>query len=96
MVTNVYTELANRIIKEQESLIGPLALNEARKVSGIIVGSGSQENVEVQGDGKEIVGKLVEQYAKFFGKASIEVCKEAISPILSTLKPGDLPEILST
>lgn len=89
---DIYAEIVDRIIKEQQSIIGPLALEQARKVEGLSVLDGSR--VRVQGNGKEILEHLVSQYEKFFGKASIEVCKDALTPIKDKLASVDLPEVL--
>lgn len=89
---DIYAEIVDRIIKEQQSIIGPLALEQARKVEGLSVLDGNR--VRVQGNGKEVLEHLVSQYEKFFGKASIEVCKDALTPIKDKLTSVDLPEVL--
>jgi len=89
---DTYTNIIRLIIAEQEQVIGPLALIQAKKIPGLTVDG---DQISFVGDGKLILEKLVFQYANFFGKASIELCKEAIDPILSTVKPEDLPNILS-
>ncbi len=89
---DIYAQIINRIIREQESVIGPIALVQAQKVAGI--SAQSDENVKVAGNGKEILEHLVAQYQKFFGKASIEVCKEALDPIRDKLTSTEIPDIL--
>ncbi len=89
---DLYAEIVDRIIKEQQSIIGPLALDQAKKVEGVSVSDNNQ--VKIQGNGKQILEHLVSQYEKFFGKASIEVCKDALSPIKDKLASIDLPEVL--
>lgn len=85
-------QAASRIIKEQQTIIGPVALDQAKKVSGLIFAS--VDDVKIAGNKKEVLGNLVNQYAKLFGKASIEVCKEAIEPISDKIPVNDLPDIL--
>ena len=87
-----FTTAASRIIKEQQSIIGPLAVDQARKVPGLVVQSG--DDVKITGNGKEVLTNLINQYAKFFGQASIEVCKEAIEPLKDKFNAGDVPDIL--
>ncbi len=82
-----------RIIKEQEIVIGPLAWYEAGKVSGLNIDP-SHSSVSFSGDGKDIVNRLVAQYERIFGKASHEVCKEAVQDILATMQPNEIPESL--
>lgn len=89
---DIYSQLVEKIIKEQEAIIGPVALDQAQKVSGI--SAVSADEVKISGNGREILEHLVNRYEKFFGKASIEVCREAIDPIRSQLTQTELPEIL--
>ncbi|MBI4225104.1 MAG: hypothetical protein HY617_02120 [Candidatus Sungbacteria bacterium] len=37
------------------------------------------------------IDALVAQYERLFGRASIEVCKEAAAAIVADLKPEDVP-----
>lgn len=87
-----YTQAVSQIIKEQRSIIGPLALDQAKKVEGLQVSI--NEEVQILGNRKEVLSKLVNQYAKLFGKASIEVCREAIEPFTDKLLQTDIPDIL--
>ena len=82
----------SRIIKEQQAIIGPIALDQAKKVSGLEVSG--VDNIKVSGNKKEVLGNLVDQYAKLFGKASIEVCKEAFSSMSDKIPQTDIPDIL--
>lgn len=89
---DAYSQVISRIIKEQQAIIGPLALDQARKVSGLQLSS--VDDIKIVGNGKDILGSLVTQYAKLFGRASIEVCKEAFSPFSDKIPAGDVPDIL--
>jgi hypothetical protein len=91
---DLYRELADSIIREQQHIIGPVALTQAKKVAGISIENTG--TVEIQGSGKDIVQALVEQYAKLFGKASIQVCKEAVESLLNKMPASDIPDILKT
>jgi len=92
-----FDQIAAKIIQGQAVVIGPLAWTEAGKVRGLHIVNRSSGEVEVRnGDPKEVVNRLVGQYEHLFGRASHEVCKEAAAPILSTLKPEDLPSSLAT
>lgn len=91
---NVLQMIAIRIIKEQERIIGPVAWNEARKVRGLQVISDRDGLVELKGDPKRIIDRLVAQYDLLFGRASHEVCKEAALPLLASLPPRDIPSSL--
>lgn len=85
-----YKKLVVEIIKYQESIIGPLAWDEAAKVEGVAAKTGQ---VSITGDGKKILESLVRQYEGLFGRASVEACKDAIRPLLPKMKV-DLPDVL--
>ncbi|TSC86860.1 MAG: Uncharacterized protein G01um10147_735 [Microgenomates group bacterium Gr01-1014_7] len=85
-------QAVSNIIKEQQAIIGPVALDQAKKVSGLEVSSA--DDIKVSGNKKEVLGNLVNQYSKLFGKASIEVCKEAIEPLSDKIPASDIPDIL--
>ena len=90
-MTDIYTTLASKIIKEQEAVIGPLAWSEAGKVKGLKV---SDHTISIKGDGKIILEALVDQYSTLFGRASIEVCKDAVKNLITDLDEASLPKIL--
>ena len=89
---DIYTSLVAQIIKQQATVIGPLALDQARKVSGLEIMN--EGEIHLNGNGREILEKLVNEYSRLFGKASIEVCKDAIKEIQPPIKSEDLPSIL--
>lgn len=88
---NLYAQIANKIIKEQQAIIGPIALEQARKVSGLKIDD-KVNDVQLQGNEKEIIEKLVEQYQHLFGQTSVEVCKEAIRGL--DVSADQLPALL--
>jgi len=89
---DTYTKLVNLIIEEQEAIIGPIAFEQAQKVEGIEVVD--HNNIKIVGNAKDVLTKLVNQYAKLFGRASIEVCKEAVRELSPQPTLDQLPEIL--
>lgn len=89
---DLYSQAASRIIKEQQSIIGPIALEMAKKVSGLHV-AGADE-IRLEGNGKQVLDDLVKQYAKLFGKTSIEVCKEAFAPLSDKIPSTEVPDVL--
>lgn len=91
---DIYSQIVSRIIKEQQNIIGPVAIREAVKVTGLKVNN--LEDIEVTGDHKEVIKLLVEQYAKLFGTASVEICKEAIEPIIDEVDRSELPDIITS
>lgn len=87
-----YILVISKIIKEQQAIIGPIAIDQAKKVSGLQVTS--IDDVKISGNKKEVLGNLVTQYSKLFGKASIAVCKEAFQPLKEKISDADTPDIL--
>jgi hypothetical protein len=82
-----------RIIKEQELVIGPLAWDEARKVSGLNVDQ-KNNSVTFSGDGKDIINRLVAQYERLFGKISREVCRQSVQDIIAEMSAEEIPSSL--
>ena len=89
---SLFEDMASKIIKEQQTIIGPLALREANKVVGLKVTS--IDNIVIEGNSKEILQKLVEQYAKLFGNASIQLCREVTEQYSSDIPDADKPDFL--
>ena len=92
MDSNVYSTIATHIVREQLVVIGPLAVDQAKRVTGITVDASNK--VHIKDNGKEVVTRLVKQFEKLFGAASVEVCKEAVKEAPVTISDKDLPDIL--
>lgn len=90
---NVFAKMAERIITEQEGIVGPVALEQARKVEGLFV-DWSKHDVKILGNEKDILELLVKQYETLFGRASVEVCKEAVKNIISEVPKDQVPMLL--
>ena len=91
---DVYSQMAERIIKQQESIIGPVAIEQAEHIHNLKVDWGKHE-VSVSGEGSKVIDDLVDKYKELFGKISVEVCKEAAGPLMSKLPAGELPKTLA-
>jgi len=87
------TQIPIRIIKEQELVIGPLAWDEAGKVSGLNIDQ-SHESISFSGDEKDVINRLVAQYERIFGKASHETCREAVADIIAEMPSEEIPSSL--
>lgn len=83
-----------RIIKEQQLIMGPVAWDEASKVSGFNILDKDKGEVSFSGDPKDIINRLVNQYARLFGKASNEVCKESVQDLIAEIPKDQIPENL--
>ncbi len=88
----IFDKISMRIIKEQELIIGPVAWEQARKVTGLNVIDPKKGEVTVSGtDPKTIIDMLVAQYERIFGKASHAVCHDAVQDIIAEMKPDEVP-----
>jgi hypothetical protein len=91
--TTKFAQIAVKIIKEQELVIGPLAWVEAGKVTGLSIDQ-SRSSVSLSGDSKDVINRLVSQYERLFGRASHEVCREAAASLLVGMPPDEIPSSL--
>ena len=89
-----YSQAVAEIIKEQQSVIGSLAFDQAKRVHGLLLVSETPLKLTITEDGKIVLGELVKQYSQIFGQASVEVCKEARKHLKPPPSRDDLPEIL--
>ncbi len=90
---DTFAKLVEEIIKEQENIIGPLALEQANKVQGLKI-NWQKHEVVLEGDKTQVLSKLVDQYKTLFGQASVEVCKEAASKFTEGIPQDQLPQTL--
>ena len=90
---SIFEQVAEKIIKQQEGIIGPIALEQAKKVPGLTLDEAKHE-VKLSGDEKNILDSLVGKYADLFGKASVEVCRDAAKEFSSQIPKDNLPSFL--
>ena len=91
----ILDQIAGRIIREQELIIGPIAWSEANKVVGVRVIDQGKAEIEIEGeDKKQVIDMLVARYERLFGRASHEVCREAAGKLLASLQPAEIPQSL--
>jgi hypothetical protein len=86
---NIFDQIAQNIIKEQQLIIGPLAIEEASKVVGLVL---KDNKVEITAENKQgVIDALVARYERIFGKISHEVCRHAAQKLVSTLSANEVP-----
>lgn len=92
MVENLvlYENLINAVVNQQKEIIGPIALVQAKSIKGLKVESGHV--VFTSENPKKTLEDLVCSYANLFGKASVELSKEAIEKVHAP--KNILPKIL--
>lgn len=92
-MTNLTNQLADKIIQEQALIIGPIAWEQAEKVTGLRINI-QTHTVNIEGDARDVLERLVGQYEKLFGIASREVCRDAVRPLLSQVPADEIPAVL--
>lgn len=91
---DIFAQLAQKIIAEQETILGSIALEQAKKVKGLTIDWAKNE-VIVVGNESEVIEHLVEQYREFFGNASVDVCREAVKNLIKQVPANEMPPLLS-
>ena len=89
---DIYAQIAHKIIKEQETIIGPVAIEQAKRVPNITVDWPG--TVKVSGNAIVAIDQLVTQYEHLFGRLSVEVCKDATAQLVAQLPPDKQPKTL--
>jgi predicted Zn-dependent protease len=90
---DVYAQIVESIIRHQEAIIGPVAVEQAEHVQGLQV-DWAQHQVTVSGDPVSVIDNLVQAYKNLFGQISVEVSKEAAGSLLGRLEVDKLPQTL--
>ncbi len=90
---DLYAQIAAKIIERQETIIGLVAIEQARHVAGLEVDWEAQK-VTIVGDKRAVIDRLVKRYKQLFGQIAVEVCKEAVAKLVAQLPPDQLPETL--
>lgn len=89
----VYTQIAVQIIERQESVMGPMALQQAMQVPNMAV-NWANRSVTFMGDPVTSIDRLVDQYEEMFGKVSVGICRDAAANLVSQLPPEKRPKRL--
>ena len=88
-----YPEIVLAIVNAQIEIIGPLAVDQAKKVDGLQL-DWEHKQVNLSRNPTEIINDLVEQYKQLFGQISVDVCKEAVSRLVGHMAKDQLPTSL--
>lgn len=88
-----FSVVALRIVEHQKQLIGPLAVDLAKKAGGIEFTS--EKELVIYGDPRKVLGNLVNQYKNVFGDLSVQVSRRAVKTLTLDFASGELPEVLN-
>jgi hypothetical protein len=91
---DVYSQIAEKIIEHQESIIGPVAIEQAEEIPHLSLDWGKHQ-VSIDGDAPKVIDALIRQYKELFGQISVEVSKEAAGPFIGQLPADKLPKMLA-
>lgn len=87
--------MARRIIHEQSLIIGPIAWEEANKVTGLhALEDGDTLQIEETSKAKDVLDELVGRYQRLFGQTSVDVCKSAVSDVTAGMSKQEIPKML--
>jgi len=89
----VYGQIIINIVRRQEAIIGPVAVEQAEHIPHLKL-DWTNKQVEIEGDPIPVIDNLVHAYSRLFGKISVEVSKEAAVSLLHQLHPNRLPHSL--
>ncbi len=90
---NIFVNIVERIVSEQENIIGPIAIEQAGRVKGLTV-NWKKHEISFKGNETDIIEELIEQYRDFFGQVSVEVCRHAAKKLISQLPVDQQPTLL--
>lgn len=83
---DIFSQLALKIIQEEEKIIGSKAWELASEVRGLYVDE--NRTLRIQGNKNEVINQLIAQYEQVFGQTSRELAKDTIkglSTVANTL-----------
>lgn len=88
-----YSNVVKSIIEAQENIIGPVAIERASHVEGLVV-NWAEKSVTLTAEPNKVLSDLVNQYKELFGEISVEVCREAAIHSVGSGAIDKLPALL--
>ncbi len=89
----LFDQIVEKIIEQQEAIIGPVAVEQAKKVHELKI-NWPQHLVGIDGNPQQAIDELVAQYKELFGQIAVQVSKEAVAAIMAKLPPEQQPKSL--
>lgn len=90
---DIYTQMVAKIIEQQETIIGPMAVQQAQMVTELDI-DWAQHAVSITGSPTLAIDDLVDQYKDLFGQIAVETCREAVARLLVQLPVDQQPKSL--
>ena len=89
----VFNKIAEKIIEKQETIIGPVAVEQAKRVKGLTV-NWPEHSVAIKGSPQTAIDDLIERYKELFGQIAVQASREAVASITTQLPANQLPRSL--
>lgn len=89
----VFDQIAEKIIEQQEAIIGPVAVEQAKQIKELKI-NWPQHDVDIEGNPQVAIDDLVEQFKELFGQIAVQVSKEAVASLLTKLPTDQQPKSL--
>lgn len=89
-----FSQIVKRIIEQQEAIIGPIAVEQAKQIQGLAV-DWSQGRIDITGNPQRVIDELVEKYKVLFGQIAVQVSREASASILTQIPLDQHPKSLT-
>lgn len=93
MTDDIFDQIVEKIIEQQEAIIGPIAVERAKLVEQLKI-NWQQHDVDIEGNPQAAINLLVGVYKELFGQIAVETCKEAVSSLLGKLPLDQQPSSL--
>jgi hypothetical protein len=90
---DVYEQIAVKIVSGQETIIGPVAIEQAEHVPHLKL-DWEHHEAAIEGNKAEVLESLISTYRDLFGQISVEVSKQAAAGLMAQLPANALPDIL--
>ncbi len=94
MIVNIYAQIAAKIIAEQETIIGPVAIEQAKRVNHLQLDWPQRQVTIDEDNGTAVLEALIEVYEELFGQMSVEVSRQAAAPLIKQLPANQRPAAL--
>lgn len=92
-IHELFDQMAEKIIEQQEAIIGPIAVEQAKRVKELKI-NWPEHDVDIEGSPQSAINQLVEQYKELFGQIAVETCKEAAALYVAQIPGAEVPESL--
>lgn len=92
--SQVFSQIVEKIIEEQEAIIGPVAVEQAKQIRELAI-NWPEHDVDITGNPQQAIDELVEKYKELFGQIAVQVSREAAASFLAQLPADQQPKSLT-